>query len=560
MKIKYITEGVFKNPTQARAEREKSAQRSNAEKLTGIVSDTIIIPAVKKFLIESSQIRVQFSKIALRYIDGNDGNTSDVSKIVHPYSSTTDWAFVVGNSMFCEPFQADKVRFANSSSQSRFTITDVQIVDKNIDKGVITVDLNAVISYPGYSGSMYLYNYIMIGSSGIFKGKPGSENQIRTDLSKELTSSYKQAIKICKEGAFLSEDEINVLSHIKTIAINKIYMYRNVPTSISSIGTPGAKELQQDIEYAGKGMPRNKRDNRLIGFLVFPSTSRVDNEYSTTPIKPGSFEISDIDEDIVMKSYGGVLDVFDFTKSDLRFFINAFVNGVYNVPAAKTIKYYVENVVKCCSKEYSVDLQRYDKQKIEPAAKLFSGETLPSLICTYVAKKQYEFRNNKLVPSEYHKNVSKILAAASSNDYETLIKNDEACRNISTSYVIETGYNDIYVALHRVFITSQENPSMADLSTQPAYYSPQTESFFPIFPTEDNVDMLSIYNRYGFEDFIASSRLINRYMPFFSTSYSFNFDINSYSKEMKNAELSCRGALFTAVKDGFYKMFDAISK
>jgi hypothetical protein len=49
-------------------------------------------------------------------------------------------------------------------------------------------------------------------------------------------------------------------------------------------------------------------------------------------------------------------------------------------------------------------------------------------------------------------------------------------------------------------------------------------------------------------------------MPFFSTSYSFNFDINSYSKEMKNAELSCRGALFTAVKDGFYKMFDAISK
>jgi hypothetical protein len=44
MKIKYITEGVFKNPTQARTAREKVKELSNAERVAGVVKKVFIEP------------------------------------------------------------------------------------------------------------------------------------------------------------------------------------------------------------------------------------------------------------------------------------------------------------------------------------------------------------------------------------------------------------------------------------------------------------------------------------------------------------------------------------
>lgn len=47
MKVKYITEGVFKNPTQARAAREKAKELSNAEKVAGVVDKIIKEPIIR---------------------------------------------------------------------------------------------------------------------------------------------------------------------------------------------------------------------------------------------------------------------------------------------------------------------------------------------------------------------------------------------------------------------------------------------------------------------------------------------------------------------------------
>lgn len=47
MKVKYITEGVFKNPTQARAAREKAKELSNVEKVAGVVDKIIKEPIIR---------------------------------------------------------------------------------------------------------------------------------------------------------------------------------------------------------------------------------------------------------------------------------------------------------------------------------------------------------------------------------------------------------------------------------------------------------------------------------------------------------------------------------
>ena len=47
MKVRYITEGVIKNPTQARAAREKAKELSNAEKVAGVVDKIIKEPIIR---------------------------------------------------------------------------------------------------------------------------------------------------------------------------------------------------------------------------------------------------------------------------------------------------------------------------------------------------------------------------------------------------------------------------------------------------------------------------------------------------------------------------------
>ena len=51
MKVKYITEGVFKNPTQARAARAQAKELSNADKVAG-TANKIIADKVKNVLLK----------------------------------------------------------------------------------------------------------------------------------------------------------------------------------------------------------------------------------------------------------------------------------------------------------------------------------------------------------------------------------------------------------------------------------------------------------------------------------------------------------------------------
>lgn len=86
MKINYLSEGVFKNPTQARAARAAAAQQSNAEKLAGTVqkiNDTQIRAEMEKVISESlsKTSAFPFSSIFMQPM-GSTADGWDLSKPV----------------------------------------------------------------------------------------------------------------------------------------------------------------------------------------------------------------------------------------------------------------------------------------------------------------------------------------------------------------------------------------------------------------------------------------------------------------------------------------------
>lgn len=576
MKIGCLTEAVFKNPTQARAARAKAAQMSNAEKLANTVSDSILIPAVKKFLCESKEIREEFSKAALTLVDGNRNNAMEFSTFTHPYSTADEWSDRM-YSTYCNTFLDDKTELANAARESVFVITDVQIVDKNIDKGILLVDLNAVIATKKLSSStMYLYSYILLGHAGVFKGKPGRENEIKADLSKVLSLSYKHAIAREKGEAFSkrSEDEINLLSSIKTIQINKIYMYRNIPTRIATVEVGGTRE-ERNVQYWGDAQVRvNMQNGKGAAFLIFPMYNYKEI-YSDNALTPGKLETSKVDENTLITNFGGVLNVFDFNESDLKFTVNAFINGVYSVPATEEIRDYVKAVAAICDEEDDDIRKTYNLNMLEPVAKMFESSNTPSLLYTYVARMQYELKDNRLIPSKYHKIVSGLLGAQSSADKREAVHDmvapelntgDSNNPILSIINSLDSGYNDMYVTLTRIFIARESNPTMTSLDMRrfPAH---PTSDIFPIFPENNEgltsyTEMISIYNDDTYTRLPTNLSFIKTYMPFFKSTEAFKLvDISlPKAEELFAAESRCRKKLKAEMVVGFYKMFQSLGK
>ena len=581
MKINLLEEGFFKNPEQARAAREKAAQQSNAEKLANAVSDTILIPAVKKFLCENIEIRHEFSKTVLSYVDGNLENSMQFSTLTHPYASVGTWNQRV-YSTYCDTFLDDSTTSANSKKKSVFVITDVQIVDKNVDKGILMVDLNAVIALKDtYNSNMYLYSYILLGNAGVFRGKLGMEGEVKRDLSKALSLAYKHTISkaIDNENTEISNDELNLLSGIKTIQINKIYMYRNIPPRIVTTSVLDQTRKETNVEYWGDGGARAKTKDKVgAAFLIFPMYNYKE-KYGEKALSPGVFETTRIDENTLIEQFGGTLNVFDFNESDLNYTVNAYINGIYSVAAVDEIKNYVDAIIECANEEKDDKsiTKEYNMNAVRPIAKMFEDSNTPSLLYTYIARMQYELKNNKLVPSKYHQVISSLLAGHTPEE-ETELVRTQIAPGIGTAKAFDiihsatTGYNDMFVTFYRAFIFKATNPTMESLATR-MFPSLPTNTIFPIFPSDTylskndkyDTEMITIYNTESYNSRIPSTTsFISYYMPFFRSSETFRFfGIGSSSHAAKHlmlAEVQCRNKLHSELVNGFYKMFNALEK
>ncbi len=262
----------------------------------------------------------------------------------------------------------------------------------------------------------------------------------------------------------------------------------------------------------------------------------------------------------------------------MNYNINALVNGVYSVPAVDEIKNYVEAIIECVNEEKADEsiTKEYNMNAVAPLAKMFEDSNTPSLLYIYVARMQYELKNNKLVPSKYHQTISSLLAGHTSEELTEIVRTQivPGIGTAEASNIIHSatnGYNDMFVTFRRAFIVKATNPTMESLATR-MFPSMPTNNIFPIFPSsklstydKNDTEMITVYNTESYNSNIpTSTALMSYYMPFFRSSETFSFfgigSSNQSAKHLMLAEVQCRNKLHSELVNGFYKMFNVLEK
>lgn len=119
MKVKYLREGVFKNPEQARATREKTKDLSNAEKLTSVANKIVKEPIIR-FL----------NELLNKFLTG---------PYKHRYSTTYIEAYRNDPMCIAPDFMSSYCIFKNKNicdiwyEYQRVTITDIDLENKTMD-------------------------------------------------------------------------------------------------------------------------------------------------------------------------------------------------------------------------------------------------------------------------------------------------------------------------------------------------------------------------------------------------------------------------------------------
>ena len=178
---KKLNEGYFKNPEQMKAAKERTASMTNTEKLANTAIN-MVIPAVKKFICENADLRLLFSKTLCKYIKSNPYNSIEYSPL-DLGSCTYDGLDNAIKGTFISP--KCKINLNDLTFSNIFIITNVEIINKNMNNGEITVDLDCVIGHNNWktpcpsvsemTDFANLYSCLQINEAGIFNGQPGAE-------------------------------------------------------------------------------------------------------------------------------------------------------------------------------------------------------------------------------------------------------------------------------------------------------------------------------------------------------------------------------------------------
>ena len=129
MKVRYLREGYFKNPEQARAAREKAAQQSNVEKLVDVTSKVMVKP-IKDYLTAKFNI---WGKNKLRLWGKCD-------KLVDYFNVLPD--------VFSNHFLLTSTNNESNHAICYWSLADEEVVVSNVDLEHNKIHLTVIISEP----------------------------------------------------------------------------------------------------------------------------------------------------------------------------------------------------------------------------------------------------------------------------------------------------------------------------------------------------------------------------------------------------------------------------